>query len=164
MEQDFAGKVAIVTGGGSGIGEATAVLLAARGAKVVVADRDAAAAERVAKAIGESALPHPVDVADPVGCQAMVRAAVERFGRLDVAVNNAGIGGPPAATGDYPLDGWAAVIEVNLNGVFYGMRAEIPAMLAGGGRRDRQHGLDPRLGRLRPIASPTWRPSTAWSA
>ncbi|GAA0504836.1 oxidoreductase [Paractinoplanes deccanensis] len=133
MEQDFAGKVAIVTGGGSGIGEATAVLLAQRGAKVVVADWDAEAAERVAKDIGDAAMPYAVDVSDPEGCGAMVHAAVEAFGRLDVAVNNAGIGGPQALTGEYPLDGWERVIGVNLNGVFFSMRAEIPAMLASGG-------------------------------
>jgi NAD(P)-dependent dehydrogenase (short-subunit alcohol dehydrogenase family) len=63
----------------------------------------------------------------------MVAAAVDAFGRLDVAVNNAGIGGPRALTGEYPLDGWDDVIAVNLNGVFYSMRAEIPAMLGNGG-------------------------------
>jgi NAD(P)-dependent dehydrogenase (short-subunit alcohol dehydrogenase family) len=63
----------------------------------------------------------------------MVRAAVDAFGRLDVAVNNAGIGGPNALVGEYPLDAWAAVLTVNLSGVFYSMRAQIPAMLAGGG-------------------------------
>ncbi|MEV4346456.1 SDR family NAD(P)-dependent oxidoreductase [Actinoplanes sp. NPDC049596] len=133
MQQEFAGKVAIVTGGGSGIGEATAVLLARRGAKVVVADWDAEAAERVAKQIGDAAIPYAVDVSDPQGCAAMVHATVEAFGRLDVAVNNAGVGGPQALTGDYPLDGWELVIGVNLSGVFYSMRAEIPAMLASGG-------------------------------
>jgi NAD(P)-dependent dehydrogenase (short-subunit alcohol dehydrogenase family) len=100
---------------------------------VVVADRAPDAAQRVAKEIGEAALPFTVDVSDPAACEAMVRAAVEAFGGLDVAVNNAGIGGPQALTGDYPLDGWHQVIDVNLNGVFYSMRAEIPAMLANGG-------------------------------
>jgi len=130
---EFSGKVAIVTGGGSGIGEACATLLAERGAKVLVADVQAEAARRVADGIGDAARPHTVDVTDPAACEAMVREAVEAFGRLDVAVNNAGIGGPQAPTGDYPLDGWAAVIAVNLSGVFHCMRAEIPAMLAGGG-------------------------------
>ncbi len=130
---EFAGKVAIVTGGGSGIGEACATLLAQRGAQVLVADVAAEPAQRVASAIGDAALAHVVDVTDPVACEAMVGAAVERFGRLDVAVNNAGIGGPQAPTGEYPLDGWEAVIAVNLSGVFHCLRAEIPAMLAGGG-------------------------------
>jgi NAD(P)-dependent dehydrogenase (short-subunit alcohol dehydrogenase family) len=130
---ESAGKVAIVTGAGSGIGEACATLLARRGAKVLVADVRAAPAEAVAAAIGDAARPHVVDVTDPAACEAMVAAAVETFGRLDVAVNNAGIGGPQAPTGEYPLDGWAAVIAVNLSGVFYCMRAEIAAMLAAGG-------------------------------
>ena len=100
---------------------------------MLVADVAAEPAQRVASAIGDAALAHVVDVADPVACEAMVGAAVERFGRLDVAVNNAGIGGPQAPTGEYPLDGWEAVIAVNLSGVFHCLRAEIPAMLAGGG-------------------------------
>jgi NAD(P)-dependent dehydrogenase (short-subunit alcohol dehydrogenase family) len=133
MDQELAGKVAIVTGGGSGIGEATAVLLAARGAKVVVADLDTTAADRVVEAIGEAAFPVAVDVSNPSGCEDMVRSAVQRFGRLDIAVNNAGIGGPQELTGEYPLDGWSQVIAINLSGVFYSMRAEIPAMLATGG-------------------------------
>jgi NAD(P)-dependent dehydrogenase (short-subunit alcohol dehydrogenase family) len=130
---EFAGKVAIVTGGGSGIGEACATLLAQRGAKVLVADVRPEPAEAVAAAIGDAARPYVVDVTDPAACEAMVDAAVQAFGRLDVAVNNAGIGGPQAPTGEYPLDGWAAVIAVNLSGVFYCMRAEISAMLATGG-------------------------------
>ena len=130
---EFAGKVAIVTGAGSGIGEACATLLARRGARVLVADVRAEPAEAVAAAIGDAARPHVVDVTDPAACEAMVDAAVDAFGRLDVAVNNAGIGGPQAPTGEYPLDGWAAVIAVNLSGVFYCMRAEISAMLAGRG-------------------------------
>ncbi|MFG1609740.1 SDR family NAD(P)-dependent oxidoreductase [Actinoplanes sp. NPDC049265] len=133
MDQELAGKVAIVTGAGSGIGEATALLLARRGAKVVVADRDDSAAERVAKAIGEDAMAYAVDVSFLSSCGEMVRHTLGRFGRLDIAVNNAGIGGPQALTGDYPIDGWAQVIGVNLTGVFYCLRAEIQAMLATGG-------------------------------
>ncbi|MER7003949.1 SDR family NAD(P)-dependent oxidoreductase [Dactylosporangium sp. NPDC000555] len=129
---DFAGRVALVTGAGSGIGEACASLLAGRGAGVLVADLDLDAATRVAEAIGKSARPYRVDVSDPRACEAMVAEAVESFGRLDVAVNNAGIGGPRALTGEYPLDGWDRVIAVNLSGVFHSMRAEIPAMLNNG--------------------------------
>jgi NAD(P)-dependent dehydrogenase (short-subunit alcohol dehydrogenase family) len=133
VERDFTGKVAVVTGGGSGIGAACARLLARRGADVLVADRDLDAAKRVAAELGERGLPFAVDVSDPVACEDMVSAVVGTFGRLDVAVNNAGIGGPQAPTGEYPLDGWAAVIGVNLSGAFYCLRAEIPAMLATGG-------------------------------
>src|SRR5574339_239202 len=134
--QDFAGKVAIVTGAGSGIGEAVAREIAARGGSVVVADINQAAAEDVANALSAEkgeAKAIRTDVADASAVEAMVQFAVESFGGLDVAVNNAGIGGPQAPTGEYPLDGWRKVIDINLNGVFYGMRYQIPAMLARGG-------------------------------
>ena len=132
----FSGKVALVTGGGSGIGETCAVALAARGAQVVIADLDLRAAERVVGEIagnGGGAAPVRVDVADPASVEAMVRAAVETYGGLDVAVNNAGIGGEQHPTGEYSPEGWRRVIEINLNGVFYCLRYEIPAMLARGG-------------------------------
>lgn len=132
----FNNKVAIVTGGGSGIGEAVVKELAAGGARVVVADRDRAGVDRVVaavKAAGGSAVGFGVDVASPEQNAAMVAFAQDTFGKLDLAVNNAGIGGPSAPTGEYPLDGWKQVIDVNLNGVFYGMRYEIPAMLKSGG-------------------------------
>lgn len=132
-DQDFSGKVAIVTGAGSGIGEACAITLAQRGAKVLVADRDAEGADRVAAAIGDSAMPFTVDVSDPTQCEAMVAAAVDGLGGLHVAVNNAGIGGEQNTTGDYSVDGWRQVVSVNLDGVFYCMRAQIPVMVAGGG-------------------------------
>ncbi len=134
--QDFAGKVAVVTGAGSGIGEAAALALAARGAQVIVSDINATAAERVAAGIGGAggkAQPNVTDVADPAAAEALVAFAVSSFGGLDVAVNNAGIGGPLGPTGEYPLDGWRKVIDINLNGVFYGLRYQIPAMLARGG-------------------------------
>lgn len=133
MRDDFAGKSALVTGAGSGIGEACARLLAERGANVLVSDIDEAAAERVAKEIGGAAQPQRTDVSDPDACQAMVDAAVAAWGRLDVAVNNAGIGGPSAPTGEYPLDGWHQVLGVHLNGAFYCCRAEIAAMKSTGG-------------------------------
>ena len=136
QRQDFAGKVAVVTGGASGIGEAVARALAARGGHVVVADIDEADSERVTTAIGDaggSAQAIRTDVTDAASVEAMVQFAVDTYGGLDVAVNNAGIGGPLGPTGEYPIDGWQKVIEINLNGVFYGMRYQIPAMLARAG-------------------------------
>lgn len=133
---DFNGKVAIVTGGGSGIGEAIVKELAAGGAKVVVADRDQAGIDRVVaavKASGGNATGFAIDVASAEQNAAMVAFAEKTYGGLNLAVNNAGIGGPAAQTGDYPLDGWKTVIDINLNGVFYGLRYEIPAILKSGG-------------------------------
>jgi len=129
------GKVALVTGGSSGIGEAIVKEMAARGAKVVVADLNLPGAERVAGEAGgnDKAAAVKVDVADPSSVEAMVRFVLETYGRLDVAVNNAGIGGEANLTGDYSIESWNQVIDVNLNGVFYGMRYEIPAMLQNDG-------------------------------
>ena len=130
---DFSGKVAIVTGGGSGIGEACVKTFAAGGAKVLVADIDVKGGQRVANEIGDAAMFFEADASSAEQNEAMVQKAVDAFGGLDIAVNNAGIGGPAARTGEYPLDGWQKVIDVNLNGVFYGMRYEIPAMQKRGG-------------------------------
>ncbi len=135
-ETTFAGKVALVTGGGSGIGEACCKLFAHRGAQVVVADRNLAGAERVVEEIGAAggvAKTADVDVADPASVEAMVKRCEDVYGRLDVAVNNAGIGGESNPTGSYSIDGWRQVVDVNLNGVFYCMRYEIPFMRASGG-------------------------------
>jgi NAD(P)-dependent dehydrogenase (short-subunit alcohol dehydrogenase family) len=136
MTYDFGGKSAIVTGGASGIGAAIVRHLAKAGAQVLVADLDFAAAEALAvdiKAAGGTAEAHKVDVSSATEVEAMVAQAVSMFGGLHVAVNNAGIGGPAAPTGEYPLEGWHKVIDVNLNSVFYGLRYEIPAILASGG-------------------------------
>jgi NAD(P)-dependent dehydrogenase (short-subunit alcohol dehydrogenase family) len=133
---ELTGKVGVVTGAGSGIGEACATLMASRGAKVLVADIDAEHAEQVAKAItaeGGVALAASIDVSDHSAVEAMVATAVDELGGLDVAVNNAGIGGASAPTGDYPLDGWRTVMSVNLDGVFYCTREEIRAMRERGG-------------------------------
>jgi NAD(P)-dependent dehydrogenase (short-subunit alcohol dehydrogenase family) len=129
----FEGKVAIVTGGGSGIGAAIAMQLARQGARVVVADRYAEGLEAVTGEIGSSALPYEINVADALEVEAMVAYAERECGGLHLAVNNAGIGGPSAPTGEYPLDGWRQVIDVNLNSVFFCLRYQIPAMLRSGG-------------------------------
>lgn len=127
------GKVALVTGGGSGLGEACVHALAARGATVVVADISKDAAERVAGDVGNGAAAVTADVSDEGGVRSMVERIVGDHGRLDVAVNNAGISGDQVPTGEYPAESWRKVLSVNLDGVFYCMRHELPAMVAGGG-------------------------------
>lgn len=130
------GKVGLVTGAGSGIGRETALLMASRGAKVVVADvvddHGAETVRLIKDAGGEAAFVH-ADVSDPGQTAAMVKFAVDTYGALHLAVNNAGIGGPAALTGEYPVDGWDKVIGINLTGVFLSMRAELPEMVAAGG-------------------------------
>lgn len=129
-------KVALITGGSSGIGRAVALAWAREGAKVVVSDLDRGGGEETVEQVrtaGGEAIFIAADVGKPEECEALVRGAVEKFGRLDIACNNAGIGGPQAPTADYPLDGWAQVIGINLSGVFYGMKYQLPAMLKNGG-------------------------------
>lgn len=132
---DVGNRAAVVTGGGSGIGRAVAMTLAASGAAVLVADVAEAAAQRVSQEIidsGGSARPFTVDVSDASMVGAMVVAAQE-LGPLKIAVNNAGIGGESNPLADYSISGWQKVMDVNLNSVFYCMKAEIPAMLEAGG-------------------------------
>jgi NAD(P)-dependent dehydrogenase (short-subunit alcohol dehydrogenase family) len=129
-------KVALVTGGGSGIGRAIALLYAAQGAKLVVTDIDEKGGnETVAEitAAGGEAVFMKADTSKHDDSKNAVDHAVQHFGGLHIAVNNAGIGGPLMPTGEYPIDGWDKVIAINLSGVFYGMRYQIPAMLASGG-------------------------------
>lgn len=136
MQITFTGKTALVTGAGSGIGEAIAKGLAASGARVIVQDLHAQAADRVAASITSTGgLAHSVvgDVSDPAVVERLVAEAVAAGGALHLLVNNAGIGGPMAPIGEYPLDGWRKVMDVNLDGVFYGMRYAIPEMLKAGG-------------------------------
>jgi NAD(P)-dependent dehydrogenase (short-subunit alcohol dehydrogenase family) len=130
-------KVAVITGAGSGIGRVAATIFAAEGARVVVADVVAAQAESTVVEIvaaGGEATAFTVDVSDEVQVQAMVRAAVETYGGLDVLFNNAGIF-PDDDGGvlDTPPETWQRVMEVNLKGVWLGCRAAVPAMLDSGG-------------------------------
>jgi len=129
-------KTALVTGAGSGIGRAIAILYASAGARIVVSDINEKGGEETVsqiKASGYDAIFIKADTSKPDDSKALVDAAVKAFGGLHIAVNNAGIGGPISPVGDYPVDGWDKVIAINLSGVFYGMRYQIPAMLASGG-------------------------------
>ena len=131
----FAGKVALITGASSGIGEATARLLAERGATVVLAARReeamAALAEEIANAGGRSSFIR-TDVSDASEVEAMVAHAVEEHGRLDIAVNNAGIGAEAYQIIDTPDEWWDRVQNVNLRGNFLCLKHQARAMLAAG--------------------------------
>ncbi len=132
---EFDGQVALVTGAASGIGRASARLFAEAGAKVVVADIDLPGAEETVELIAEAggeAMAVWVDVADAAAVQAMVAAALDRFGRLDIAHNNAGIMGAGADIAEMDDDVWRRGIDVMLTGVFLCMKHEIPHMLGGG--------------------------------
>jgi len=131
----FERKVALVTGGGSGIGEAIAKDLASLGAQIVVTDISKDSAERVVdeiKASGHEAASFVMDSALPEQNEAAVDFALKTFGKLNYAVNNAGIGGKSAPSGEIDIADWQRVIDINLNGVLYGMRYQIPAMLQAG--------------------------------
>ncbi len=132
MSGRLAGKVAVISGAGSGIGEASAEVFHREGAKVVVADISGKQ-EEVAKRLGKGCVPVHADVSKSADVEAMIQAAVTHFGRLDVLFNNAGIDGDQAATGDYTEEAWDQVLDVNLKGVFLGMRHGIPAMIKNGG-------------------------------
>jgi len=130
----FDGKVALVTGGASGIGLATAKAFARDGARVVIVDRNREAAERAAAEIGAAASAFAADVTDFASCEAMVAHALEHFGALHIAFNNAGVPTPIGTEfEDIPLEEWRQVLGVNLDGVFHSMKAEVPALKASGG-------------------------------
>ena len=126
MVDRFHGKVVIVTGAASGIGEATARRFVAEGAKAALIDRDEASLEKVAKSLpADQVMVQTADVSDSRAVDGMVAAVVGRFGRLDVIVNNAGVheGGDPASITD---EKWRKVMSTDIDGVFYGCRAALP--------------------------------------
>jgi NAD(P)-dependent dehydrogenase (short-subunit alcohol dehydrogenase family) len=135
MDYGLRGKVALITGAASGIGQATAELFARMGARVVASDLDgergAATARRLGDA-GHDAVFAAADVTDDDAVAALVARAVQAFGRLDCAVNCAGVGGGHGATHDYPKDRWDRIVEINLRGTWLAMGREIEAMLAQG--------------------------------
>lgn len=130
------GKVALVTGAGSGIGRASAMAFAQEGAKVVVADIMVDGGEETVKMIkdaGGDAAFIKCDVSKAADVEATIKFAVDTYGKLDCAHNNAGIEGPTVPTADYPEADWDRVIAINLKGIWLCMKSEIPQMLAGGG-------------------------------
>src|SRR5579859_2959257 len=130
------GKVVLITGGGSGIGRATALLFGREGAKVMVADYDPEGGERTVKAIkdaGGAAAFHAADVSNPQDVDTLMHKMVETYGRLDCAFNNAGIEGKMGDTPECSLENWNRVIAINLTGVFLCMKYEIPLMPRHGG-------------------------------
>ena len=129
-------KVALVTGAASGIGLAIATAFAEAGARVLLSDLQDAAVQAAAAGLRERGRPAralAADVARPADGQRLVAEAVRLWGRLDIACNNAGIGGDLAPTAEQSIEGWQRVIDVNLNGVFYGMKYQIAQMLRNGG-------------------------------
>ncbi len=132
----FEGKVALVTGAASGIGRETAELYSQNGARVIVSDIDEEGGQQTTDVIqrhgGEAAFVM-ADVSRPSQCEALIEETLKRFGRLDFACNNAGVTGEQNPTAEYGLESWQRVVEINLSGVFYCMKYEIPAMQRSGG-------------------------------
>ena len=131
MDKYLLNKTALVTGAASGIGKATALLYGQLGAKVMVSDIDETQGRQVVDELteaGATAIFFKADVSVPDQCQQLVQATVATFGQLDIAFNNAGIGGELNLTADYSVAGWQHIIDINLNGVFYCLKYELEAM------------------------------------
>jgi len=126
------GKVAIVTGGGTGVGRAAALALLGDGWRVAVAGRRQEPLDETVKMAGDGAqvLAIPTDVTDPVSVEALFAATVKAWGRVDLLFNNAGIGAPPGPIEDMPLETWKRVVDTNLNGMFYGIQQAFRVMKA----------------------------------
>jgi len=133
---DLKGKVGIVTGGGSGIGKATALAMARAGASLVIGSRDASKSEEVVQAIrqaGGKAFFQATDVSKPAEVKALVERAVKEYGRLDLAHNNAGVDGQQVPLHEQDIEKASFLFDVNIKGVFYCMKYEIEQMLRTGG-------------------------------
>ena len=131
MSYDLSGKTVIVTGGASGIGEAAAVLYANQGCQVVISDLNEEKGNKLAEQIkqaGGKAIFVRADVSNPADCKELVRKTVENFGSVDIAFNNAGIGGENNPVADMSIESWDKTIAVNLSSVFYCMKYEIQQM------------------------------------
>jgi 2-dehydro-3-deoxy-L-rhamnonate dehydrogenase (NAD+) len=136
MTNELTGRVVLVTGGGSGIGAACVERYARSGAKVVVVDRNVGEAERVANGVvaaGGVAVSFGADVSDPLQCEAAVTFAVKEMGGLNIAANVAGVGGTNSPIHELSVEDWRRVLSINLDGVFYSMRAELGHMVKNGG-------------------------------
>ena len=127
------GKVALVTGGASGIGKACAEIFLKEGAKVVITDWNEELGKEVAKKLGQDVLFIKADSSSADDNKMMVEKSIEKFGALHIAVNNAGISGESNTVSNLSPEGWDKVIAVNLNGVFYGMHYQIPEIKKVGG-------------------------------
>ena len=132
MDKDLQGKTALVTGAASGIGRAIALLYGQHGANVMLSDVNETLGLEVTelvKATGAAARFFKADVSDAGQCQQLIQETVSAFGQLDIACNNAGIGGELNLSADYSIEGWQKIINVNLNSVFYCLKYELEAML-----------------------------------
>jgi 3-oxoacyl-[acyl-carrier protein] reductase len=125
----FKSRVAVITGGASGVGLGAAARIAAEGGKVSLWDRDAATLAKAAASIGDGAHTVQVDVTDAAKLASAAESVYAKFGRLDVLIASAGITGPTAKLWEYPLEEWRRVIDVDVNGIFYACRAVVPQML-----------------------------------
>ena len=132
MADRFAGRVAVVTGGVSGIGMAICRRLASEGARLAIWDRDAAALDSIATKLGTPVHTECLELTDPAAVMAAGITTAEALGRIDILVASAGITGPNGPVWEYPIDAWQRVMDVNVNGVFYSNRSVVPHMLAGG--------------------------------